>query len=112
MDLLLFFNSLKAAVQAHNGFMWNGRRLGRGVESRIVAAATDDALVNGRATREAIAAVGGLVFSGLQRISRRVQADLRSNKTLRDKVAHQGGPGAIGGSRARLEYPPKCSMMG
>jgi hypothetical protein len=67
--------------------MRNGRRLGCGVESRIVAAATDDALVNGRVTIEA--AVGGLVFSGLQPKFRRVQADSRPNNALPDKVAPQ-----------------------
>jgi hypothetical protein len=82
--------------------MQNGRRLGRGVESRIVAAATHDALVSRRATIEAIAAVGGLVFAGLQRTFRRVRADSHSNNTLPNKGARQDALGAIGEGRKGL----------
>jgi hypothetical protein len=79
--------------------MENGRRLGRGVESRIVVAATHDALVSARATIEAIARVSSLVAAGLECMLRRVRADPHSNNTLPNKVAHQDALGAIGEGR-------------
>jgi hypothetical protein len=69
------------------------RRLGRQVESRIVAAATHDALITGQATIEAMAAACGLLFSGLEcvpALERRRRAQCVGSDADRT-LPHKGG---------------------
>jgi hypothetical protein len=87
--------------------MQNARRLGRGVESRILAAAARDAIVSSREIARAVGSVGGLLAAHLQRIFRRLQADL---KALPNKGARQNALGSVPGGWLIPNHPPKNAL--
>jgi hypothetical protein len=88
--------------------MQNARRLGRGVESRILASTTHSAIVSSRAIAESIGRVSGLLAAAAHRVFRRIRADSRSNDALLDKGRLYGALGAIGEGRMGLRYPPNA----
>ena len=87
--------------------MHNGRRLGRGVESRIVATATYSAIVSSRAIAEAVGTAGTLLAAAVARIFRRLRDDSRTlpNKEPGRSIRNRRG-------REDLQRPPESSMMG
>ena len=90
--------------------MRNGRRLGKEVDARILAAATRDAIVTSQATMRAMAAASGLPFSTLQHVlavQRRAQSARSGlDKALphKDRVRkpQDGSPAA----RVDIWHPP------
>ena len=82
--------------------MRNGRRLGKEVDARILAAATRDAIVTGQAIMRAMAAASGFLSSTLQHV---LAVHAGAGRSLR-AAGRQEAPGSIAGARVDIWNPP------